>query len=46
MLILSNTKPFKHVRVTGAPKEGDAGLKTPQIEIKKNCRHDDVACYT
>lgn len=35
MLILSNTKPFQHVHVTEAPKEGAAGLKTPQIEIKK-----------
>jgi hypothetical protein len=47
MLILSNTKPFKHVHVTGAPKEGAAELKTPQIETRKKfCRHDDMACYT
>jgi len=44
MLILSNTKRFKCVHVTGAPKQGAAGLKTPQIEIKKNCTHDDMAC--
>jgi hypothetical protein len=45
---LSNTKPFKHVHVTGAPKAGAAGLKTPQIEIKKHrfCRHNVMACYT
>jgi hypothetical protein len=29
MLILSNTKPFKHAEVTEAPKEGAAGLKNP-----------------
>jgi hypothetical protein len=47
MLILSNTKPLKHVHVTRAPKEGDSGLKNPQIEIRKQfCRHDDMACYT
>jgi len=46
MLILSNTKPLGHVHVTGAPKEGDARLKTPQIEIRKQfCRLDDMACY-
>ena len=46
MLILSNTKPFKHVHVTEAPKKRDAGLKTPQNEIGKQfCRHDDMACY-
>ena len=46
VLILSNTKPFKHVHVTEAPKKRDAGLKTPQNEIGKQfCRHDDMACY-